>query len=151
MRSRPAATVPPTLGGTGWDRLRAATLPTTAPSGIMGAWSDWPALVNLIRYVPRAGVRSGANPVAPPAFAAEEVLDMTLEEIERIYELPSRPESGFRQLRQFVANLRGDAPLVCAECGAEDDGATGWTLRRADDDELVAFCPHCDTREFHDA
>jgi len=45
---------------------------------------------------------------------------------------------------------RGEASraLGCAECGREDDGERGWTLRLGDDEELHAFCPHCDEREF---
>jgi hypothetical protein len=41
-------------------------------------------------------------------------------------------------------------PLVCAECGAVSIPVTspGWALRLDVDDELVAFCPQCDVREF---
>jgi hypothetical protein len=38
--------------------------------------------------------------------------------------------------------------LVCAECGRIDRGERGWTLRLDSDDELAAFCPDCDRREF---
>lgn len=41
--------------------------------------------------------------------------------------------------------------LQCAECGRSDPGdERGWTLRLDCDDELVAFCPACDRREFGD-
>jgi hypothetical protein len=40
-------------------------------------------------------------------------------------------------------------PLVCVECGRADPGdEPGWTLRLDVDDELAAFCPECDEREF---
>jgi hypothetical protein len=38
--------------------------------------------------------------------------------------------------------------LRCVECGTNDDGRRGWTLRLDVDDELVAFCPDCDRGEF---
>lgn len=38
--------------------------------------------------------------------------------------------------------------LVCAECRRDDDGRRGWRMRLTVDDELVAFCPECDQREF---
>jgi hypothetical protein len=37
------------------------------------------------------------------------------------------------------------------ESGRRDDGVErGWTLRLDVDDELVAFCPECDRKEFGD-
>jgi hypothetical protein len=39
-------------------------------------------------------------------------------------------------------------PLRCVECGCEDEGEHGWTLRLDCDGELRAFCPDCDEREF---
>jgi hypothetical protein len=36
--------------------------------------------------------------------------------------------------------------LVCAEQDPGDE--RGWTVRLDVDDELVAFCPDCDRREF---
>jgi hypothetical protein len=39
--------------------------------------------------------------------------------------------------------------LVCGECGRHDPGdEPGWTMRLDDDDQLVAFCPDCDRKEF---
>ena len=29
-------------------------------------------------------------------------------------------------------------PLICVECGREDDGEPGWKMELADPDELVA-------------
>jgi hypothetical protein len=49
--------------------------------------------------------------------------------------------------------LRGEThrghPLACSECGVITEGsARGWTLRLDIDDDLHAFCPDCDEREF---
>jgi hypothetical protein len=41
--------------------------------------------------------------------------------------------------------------LCCAECGRVDVGERGWTMRLDEDDELHAFCPRCDRREFGDS
>jgi hypothetical protein len=42
-------------------------------------------------------------------------------------------------------------PLVCAECGRRDPGGEpGWMLRLDVDDELQAFCPEGDRKEFGD-
>jgi hypothetical protein len=38
--------------------------------------------------------------------------------------------------------------LRCVECDAIDDGRRGWTLRLSIGNELVAFCPDCDRKEF---
>ena len=45
--------------------------------------------------------------------------------------------------------------LVCVECGARSVDGVGWKaevapdlLERVDDDEVVAYCPECWTREF---
>lgn len=38
--------------------------------------------------------------------------------------------------------------LTCAECARVDEGERGWMLRRDVDDDLHAFCPVCDEREF---
>jgi hypothetical protein len=40
------------------------------------------------------------------------------------------------------------ALLACSECRLADDGRSGWTLRLDCDDELHAFCPQCDEKEF---
>jgi hypothetical protein len=44
-----------------------------------------------------------------------------------------------------------DNGLRCVECGRRDDGERGWTLRLDVDDDLAAFCPACDAREFGDS
>jgi hypothetical protein len=41
-------------------------------------------------------------------------------------------------------------PLECAGCGRRDDLRSGWTLRLDCDNEVVAFCPQCDAKEFGD-
>jgi hypothetical protein len=51
----------------------------------------------------------------------------------------------------WLRSLDRDPLMRCAECGIADDGRRGWTLRLDVDDELVAFCPECDRKEFHDA
>jgi len=58
-----------------------------------------------------------------------------------------------RELRDYLDWLERwshDALMQCAECGAENDGRRGWTLRLDVYDELVTFCPDCDRREFGD-
>lgn len=56
------------------------------------------------------------------------------------------------ELEMLARRLSASGPLSmrCAECDAVDDGRRGWTLRLDVDDELVAFCPDCDAREFGD-
>jgi hypothetical protein len=44
--------------------------------------------------------------------------------------------------------MAGKGVLVCAECGLEDDGARGWTVRLDYDDEPGAFLPGMREREF---
>jgi hypothetical protein len=66
-------------------------------------------------------------------------------------------QAATEQLRE--ARLRLEArlalarsQLVCVECGRIDPGdERGWTLRLDEDDDLAAFCPACDEREFGDA
>lgn len=39
--------------------------------------------------------------------------------------------------------------LECEECGRPSDrDELGWTLRFGEDEQLYAFCPRCDQREF---
>jgi hypothetical protein len=50
-----------------------------------------------------------------------------------------------REQRRVLGSL-----LRCVECERTDDGRRGWTLRLTVDDELAAFCPVCDHKEFSD-
>jgi hypothetical protein len=58
---------------------------------------------------------------------------------------------GVEALRRRIEQTRSltGTPLRCSECERLSSGrATGWTMRRADDGQLFAFCPECDELEF---
>jgi hypothetical protein len=41
--------------------------------------------------------------------------------------------------------------LQCVECGrVSQENERGWTARLTSDDEVAAYCPECDEREFSD-
>ena len=59
------------------------------------------------------------------------------------------------RLRDVEAPAKSAGELVCVECGARSVDGVGWKaevapdlLERVDDDEVVAYCPECWTREF---
>jgi hypothetical protein len=55
---------------------------------------------------------------------------------------------GMNSLHASIERSKGNG-MRCVECGAVDDGtARGWTLHLDIDEELQAFCPECDRREF---
>jgi hypothetical protein len=59
----------------------------------------------------------------------------------------------WRELQMLRAelDLMEGIGLRCAECGTADEGERGWTMYPDLENELHAFCPECDRREFGDA
>jgi hypothetical protein len=58
---------------------------------------------------------------------------------------------GVEALRRRIEQTRSvsGTPLRCTDCERLSSGrATGWTMRRAYDGQLSAFCPECDELEF---